>query len=97
MREIFCIAGFYKKVVADHRIGPLHIALYFALKHEFALSGIDLIIPVRERLMSMAKISSTVSYHRCMRELHIYGYITYLPSKASGRSRVEMIELGDCF
>ena len=87
------VAAFYQKISADNRISPVHISLYFALLAQADLTGIDLIIPVREHLMVHAKVCSTVTYHRCLRELHEYGYIDYRPSYAAGRTRVEMIEL----
>jgi len=87
------VAAFYKLCGADNRISPVHISLYFALLVQADLTGIDLIIPVRDELMLRAKVSSTVTYHRCLRELHEYGYIDYRPSFAAGRTRVEMIEL----
>ncbi|HVM87888.1 MAG TPA: hypothetical protein VMT76_06845 [Puia sp.] len=34
----------------------------------------------RQQLMQEAKISARTSYNKCMRELHEYGYIKYLPS-----------------
>lgn len=87
------VAAFYEKAGADNRISPVHIALYFALLFDAGFSGVGLLLPVRDHLMARAKISSTVTYHRCLRELHEYGYISYSPSKAAGRSRVEMIDL----
>lgn len=88
------VSSFYDLAIADNRIGPVHIALYFALLAESGASGLSLIMPVRELLMARAKISSTVTYHRCLRELSSYGYIAYRPSFASGRTRVELVELG---
>lgn len=87
------IYSFYQKAGADHRISPVHISLYFTLLNEVIISGKDFILPVRDHLMSAAKISSSVTYHRCLRELHEYGYLDYRPSFAKGRSRVVMIEL----
>jgi hypothetical protein len=87
------VAAFYNKACADNRISPVHISLYFALLHEACTTGVDLLLPVRDYLMQRSKVCSTVTYHRCLRELHVYGYIDYRPSKAAGRSRVEMIEL----
>ena len=87
------VAAFYKKAKVDNRIGPIHIALYFAMLQDAASCGIDVVIPVREHLMALAKIASTVTYHRGLRELHEYGYILYRPSFAAGRTRVVMIEL----
>ncbi len=88
------VAAFYEKAKVDNRISPVHISLYFALLVQVDQTGINLIFPVRDHLMTLAKISSTVTYHRCLRELHAYGYIEYRPSFAVGRTRVVMIELG---
>lgn len=41
--------------------------------------------------MELAKISSTVTYHKCLRGLHAYGYINYRPSYYPGRSEAELI------
>lgn len=93
MEWAVCVAAFYEKSSADNRISPVHISLYFALLAEACGSGMDLIIPVRDFFMARSKVCSTVTYHRCLRELHEYGYINYRPSFAAGRTRVEMIEL----
>lgn len=87
------VAAFYDKAGADNRISPVHISLYFALLHDACNTGVDLLLPMRDHLMQRCKVYSTVTYHRCLRELHNYGYIDYRPSKAAGRSRVEIIDL----
>lgn len=87
------VAAFYEKAKADNRISPVHIALYFALLNEASKSGVNLIIPVRSRLMVLSKVYSTVTYHRCLRELHEYGYIIYRPSYVAGMTRIELITL----
>ncbi len=84
------VAAFYRKVKVDNRISPVHIALYFALLNDAMRGGLDLIIPIREHLMEVAKISSPVTYNKCLRDLHLYGYIDYRPSFAAGRTRVVM-------
>jgi len=48
-------------------------------------TGIDLIIPLRKKLILQVKVYSTVAYHRCLRELHEYGYSDYRPSYAGGK------------
>jgi len=86
------LSAFYKKSCADNRISPTHISLYFALVHELGNGKFSL--PVKcNSLMDKAKISSRVTYNRCMRELHLYGYIEYMPSYSPGGSMVKMIEL----
>lgn len=73
--------AFMEAVREDPRIGTSHISLYVTLvscwheKHfEYPLS-----VFARE-LMPLCKISGTGTYHRCIRELHEYGYISYQPS-----------------
>jgi hypothetical protein len=80
--------GFYEKVIADTRLSPAHISLYFALLHE---AGYLLPLPFylrRDRVMLKAKICSSVTLNRCLRELHAYGYIDYRPSFTPGETMV---------
>jgi hypothetical protein len=65
----------------DARISAVHISLYTALivycennerVHPFTVFSAE--------LMPLCKISGTATYHRCIRELHEYGYIRYTPS-----------------
>lgn len=84
---------FYRKAVADSRISPTHISLYFALQNE---AGHTLSIPFylqRTIVMQKAKICSPVTLNRCLKELHLYGYIDYRPSYTPGRSMVGLIPL----
>jgi hypothetical protein len=86
---------FYQKACADNRISPVHISLYFALLHE---AGHTLAIPFylrRPEVMRKAKICSPVTLNRCLRELHVYGYIEYRPSYRPGRSMVGLIALSN--
>jgi hypothetical protein len=79
---------FYQKASADQRIGPTHISVYFALLYE---AGHLLPLPFylrRETLMLHAKVYSPVTLNRCLRDLHDYGYIEYLPSFTPGRTMV---------
>ncbi|WP_311948700.1 hypothetical protein [Mucilaginibacter terrae] len=34
----------------------------------------------RRKIMQLARIRSIVTYHKCIRELTAFGYITYCPS-----------------
>ena len=84
---------FYRKVVTDNRISPTHISLYLALLHE---ARHTLAIPFylnRTIVMQKAKISSPVTLNRCLKELHLYGYIDYRPSYTPGRSMVGLIQM----
>lgn len=88
------LINFYVRAETDNRIMVTHISLYMALVHEMVCSGgIDLLFLRPERIMCLSKISSRVTYHRCMRALHDYGYILYEPSFRPGESKVRLIEL----
>lgn len=89
-----CVSAFYQRAGSDQRIGPVHIALYFALLHE---AGHSLTIPFylrRERVMTKVKVSSPVTLNKCLRALHAYGYIEYRPSFVPGQSMVGLLVPG---
>ena len=98
---------FYEAIADDVRIGPTHICLYVALLNEWdkacateaiemdrnVLMRMDSIPLDRNVLMKNARISRR-TYHKCMRELHEYGYIRYEPSSNPFlRSRVYLKRL----
>lgn len=75
------VVDFVEAVSDDPRVGPLHISLYAAIL--FFYNKQDEMSPVSvfgKQLMVYAKISSSNTYHRIIRELHAYGYIHYIPS-----------------
>lgn len=62
-------------------MGPTHVSLYMALLHFWTQSGgRNPVVITRERVMKAARVRARGTYHRCMRELHGYGYICYRPS-----------------
>jgi hypothetical protein len=49
----------------------------------------------REEVMVMAKIGSKATYHRCLRRLHDWKYIRYLPSHNPYKgSQIQMLKFG---
>jgi hypothetical protein len=75
------LAIFYQKIRADERILPSHASLFLALYWQWMGSNFANSIHVyRKELMVMARINSVVTYHKCIRELHAYGYIVYKPT-----------------
>ncbi|MDE3181931.1 MAG: hypothetical protein KGM16_00820 [Bacteroidota bacterium] len=98
---------FYEAIANDVRIGPTHICLYVALLNEWVMAcANDAIVPERNVLMKKDSIPldrnvlmknariSRRTYHKCMRELHEYGYIRYEPSSNPClRSRVYLKRL----
>jgi len=94
MLRVERLFGFYQKIRKDSRISPTHISLYFALLNESVLLQENCFLLRREAIMGDAKIFSPVTYNRCIKDLHDYGYIEYRPSFANGKTEVLIVELG---
>lgn len=76
---------FFQKASNDARISIAHIGLYVTLLQcwdEDELAEPKLISA--PMIMPKAKISSTATYHRLIRQLHEYGFIHYEPSYFKG-------------
>lgn len=75
------LSWIHEKFAQDERLNPWHISLYYALFHSWNFNQFsnDFQI-VREVIMSEAKIGSANTYTKCLKELHDWGYIHYIPS-----------------
>jgi hypothetical protein len=81
MKEIAEIALFMERIRIDPRIGPLHISLYMSLFSCWILQGATgPVLFTAKELMPIAKIAGGTTFHRCIKQLHAYGYIVYEPS-----------------
>lgn len=86
---------FYQKASTDNQLGPARISLYFALLYE---AGHTRSIPFylqRPVVMQKAKIYSSVTLNRCIREMYDYGYIDYRSSFTPERSMVGLVALNN--
>jgi predicted LPLAT superfamily acyltransferase len=77
----------------DHRITVWHTAISLGI---IQLAGSNKpqnpILISRKKLMALTHIGSIATYHKCLKELHEYGYIDYLPSYHPGiKSRVYIV------
>jgi hypothetical protein len=90
METLKPLSQFFSAIEKDYRISSTHIGIYAALL--IYRVGKDFINPmevVGQEVMKIAKISSPTTYHKCIRELHEYGYIVYEPSyKKKQRSKI---------
>ncbi len=78
MDGLKCLSDFFDAIRSDGRIGATHIAIYAALLQY--RKGKDFINPIQafsREIMEIAKVSSAITYHRCIRALSDYGYIAY--------------------
>ena len=81
MEQVRELTEFYKAIKDDSRIGPTHISLYMALFQLFNLNRFCNPINItRASVMDTAKISGLATYHKCIKDLHEFGYIQYIPS-----------------
>lgn len=81
MEALKPLSDFFLAIEKDYRISTTHIGIYAALlqywkKHQYA----NPIQVFSYEIMSIAKISASTTYHKCIRNLSDYGYIKYEPS-----------------
>ena len=90
MENLKPLTDFFSAIEKDFRISSTHISIYAALLCVRALQGFNNPIEIfRVELSPIAKISSKQTYHKCLQELHDYGYLRYEPSfKKTRGSRI---------
>ena len=72
---------FIQQAKDDPRIGPMHLGLYLAVLSLWSTQTAGSSVEISARkLMPLAKIGGSRSYHRSIRQLHEYGYLKYEPS-----------------
>lgn len=76
------LTGVIHKISDDDRLSPSHFSMYISLFHEWNKNRFkNPFYIIRSDIMVSSKVKSKSTYHRCIRELHSYGYIEYFPSK----------------
>ncbi|MCM4168399.1 hypothetical protein KCTC52924_01971 [Arenibacter antarcticus] len=93
IRHLNSVFGQFAK---DQRLNPTHISLYIALFQLWNIHRFPTVFYInREEVMAIAKIGSKATYHRCLRRLHDWKYIRYLPSHNPYKgSQIQMLEFG---
>ena len=81
MNYIKLLAGFFEMIAKDDRLNPTHVSMYMAIFQFWNINHFQNPISIsRNQVMLVSKISSTATYHKCIKELNEYGYLEYLPS-----------------
>ncbi|RTZ01421.1 transcriptional regulator [Flavobacterium bomense] len=81
MNYIKHLTGFFNKINYESTLNPTHISLYLALFQCWNVNrfknptGIS-----REEIMKASKIHSKATYHKCMKELELLGFMVYNPT-----------------
>ncbi len=85
-------AGF-QIFLKDSRLNPTHISLYMALFQFWNMNRFpELFYINRQEVMQLSKIGSKATYHRCLKQLHSWNYIKYMPSHNPYKgSKVKML------
>ncbi len=81
MNYILQLSGFFQKIAVDNRLNPTHISLYMAIFQFWNAERFQNPVSIsRQELMRISKISAKATYHKCIKDLHNFGYIQYIPS-----------------
>jgi hypothetical protein len=90
MEGIKPLADFFKAIEKDGRISVTHIGIYAALLQYWQAHGCENpLCAYSYEVMQVAKLSTSTTYHKFLKDLHAFGYILYEPSfKRNQRSKV---------
>jgi hypothetical protein len=81
LNEINRFIFFIQKGENDERLTPTHISFFTALFYCWLLDECKPQFHISRRMvMKLAKIQSTATYHKCVRDLLKFGYIDYFPT-----------------
>lgn len=91
------ILEWLSKVLVDHRVTSRHLALYLTLMLFWKKSGFKQSFRVtRAQVLPHSKLTSTTTYHRILKDLLNFGYISYKPSfHPSIGSLIELHKIAD--
>ena len=75
------IINFFAHVIKDNRLHPSHISIYVALFQCWSMNRLQSPFRIyRGEVMRLGKVKSLGTYHKCIKELHLAGFIMYSPS-----------------
>ena len=86
------LLGIFEQFNKDSRLNTTHISLYLSLFQLWNLYRFQEVFSIhRAEVMEMSHIGSRDTYHRCLKNLHEWKYIHYLPSHNPYKgSRIKM-------
>ncbi|SEN57314.1 hypothetical protein SAMN05192574_103562 [Mucilaginibacter gossypiicola] len=84
------LSVFFKKASTDARISIAHIGLYTSLIQMQLEQGLETpLLAYGKDIMHFARISSSATYHKLIKDLDEHGYVHYEPSYYKGiKSRI---------
>lgn len=87
MKQETVLKTFFSAIETDRRLGISHIGLYVTLICLWEKQGSKgPVVAFGKEVMALARIESTATYQRLIRQLVQYGYICYEPSYYKGKA-----------
>jgi hypothetical protein len=81
MNHIRHLIVFFGKIKTDERLHGMHVSLCMALFQYWNFNCFQNPFPVyRDNIIQLSRIGSKNTYHKCIKELHLAGYIVYHPA-----------------
>jgi hypothetical protein len=72
---------YYEKISKDERLDLEHLNLFTSIYYWWAQNKFQNPLAITSKmLMDMSRLKTLSAYHKCIRDLHEYGYIKYIPS-----------------
>jgi len=95
MNYIRHMNAFFSYVKADTRLTSSHVSLYMALFQYWNFNRFQNPFPVyRDNIMQLSKIGSKNTYHKCVKDLRLAGYIfCHTPVSKFHRIKISIIKL----
>ena len=95
MNYIRHMNAFFTLIKNETGLTSSHISLYMALFQYWNFNRFQNPFPVyRDTMMQLSKIGSKITYHKCIKELHLASYIVYHPSISKYQPvKISMIRL----
>lgn len=94
MADLNVFKGVLLSLMGDQRITVWHIGTMLGIIQLAVEDSVDAAIYIsRSKVMTLGHINNIVTYHKCMKELIEFGYISYTPSYHPGvRSKVNLLK-----
>ncbi len=81
MNYIKQLTAAMNKFTEDDRLNPAHVSLYLALFQMWNVNRFRNPISInRNEMMTISKIGSRATYHKCIKDMHNWRYLEYRPS-----------------
>lgn len=96
MNKIDQVGDFLLRITSDVKLSASHISICTALCSAWIENGLKNPFRIsRKKVMTAAKIKSTSTYHRILKDLTVFDYLNYTPSfHPVNGSKVFILDIG---